>query len=77
MPRILWHFNAEGLPLERIDSLTSEHIPVFTGGPEELLHPEQGVRSIACFIPEVAGVEWIFGGDSHSSGIRRSARGNA
>ncbi len=39
MRRYLWHFDAEGWPLERIDTYTGEHVPVFTGGPEESLHP--------------------------------------
>lgn len=39
MPRYLWHFDAGCWPLERIDTLTGEHVPVFTGGAEESLYP--------------------------------------
>jgi hypothetical protein len=31
MTRYLWHFNAYGWPLERIDTLTGEHVPVISG----------------------------------------------
>jgi hypothetical protein len=58
MPRFLWHFDADGWPLERIDTETGEHVPVFTGGPEESLSPEEGGRTLACSIPKVSGVEW-------------------
>ncbi|MCP9786775.1 hypothetical protein [Cyanobium sp. N5-Cardenillas] len=57
----LWHLDADGWPLEPIDTLTGEHVPVFTGGPEEELSPEEGGRSLACSIPKVSGVVWVFG----------------
>ncbi len=65
MAPFLWHFDAEGWPLERIDTRTGEHVPVFTGRPEESLHPQDGRRPIACSIPKLSGVEWVFGGDGH------------
>jgi hypothetical protein len=40
--RYLWHLDADGWPLERIDTLTGEHVPVFNGGPEELAQPAGG-----------------------------------
>lgn len=39
MVRFLWHLDPNGWPLERIDTLSGEHVPVFSEGPEELLHP--------------------------------------
>ena len=57
MTRYLWHFDADGWPLERIDIESGEHVPVFTGGADESLHPQEGGRSIACSIPKVSG-EW-------------------
>jgi hypothetical protein len=68
MPRYLWHLDAEGWPLERIDTLTGEHVPAFTGGPEESLHSEDGGRPIACCYPRVAGVECGLVGDGHPAG---------
>ena len=44
MTRYLWHFNADVWPLERIDTRTGEHVPVFIGGPEESLHRGEGGR---------------------------------
>jgi hypothetical protein len=35
MPRYLWHLDPYGWPLERIDTRTGEHVPVFTGGLDE------------------------------------------
>lgn len=59
MTRYLWHFGAAGWPLERIDTLTGEHVPVFTGGPQETLYPQDGGRPLACSIPKVSGVaDW-------------------
>jgi hypothetical protein len=63
MTRFLWHFDANGWPLERIDTETGEHVPVFTGCPEESIHPQDGGRPIACSIPKVSGVAWGFGCD--------------
>ncbi|AFY27363.1 hypothetical protein [Cyanobium gracile] len=57
MAPYLWHFDASCWPLERIDTPTGEHVPVITGGSEESLHPKDGGRPIACFIPKVSG-EW-------------------
>lgn len=39
--------------------------PVFCGRPEESLPPEDGGRPLACSIPKVTGVEWVFGCDGH------------
>ena len=61
MAPLLWRFNAEGWPLERIDTLTGEHHPVFTNAAEESLPPEDGGRALACPIAKVSGVEWVFG----------------
>ena len=58
MTRFLWHFDADGWPLERIDTETGQHVPVFIGGPEKSLHPQDGGHTIACSIPKVSGVEW-------------------
>jgi hypothetical protein len=63
MARYLWHLVPGGWPLERIDTTTGEHVPVFTGGPEESLYPQDDERPIACSIPKVSGVEWVFGGN--------------
>ncbi|WP_094585110.1 hypothetical protein [Synechococcus sp. BO 8801] len=65
MPRYLWHLDADGWPLERINTLTGEHVPVFTGGPEESLHLQVGGRPMACSVPKVSGVVWVFGGYAH------------
>jgi hypothetical protein len=56
MPRYLWHFDPDGWPVERIDTLTVEHVPVFTGGPQETLYPQEGGRPMACSFPKVSGV---------------------
>ena len=56
--RYLWHLDPDGWPLERIDTSTGEHVPVFTGAPDESLHPQDGGRPIACSYPRVAGVIW-------------------
>lgn len=56
MARYLWHLDADGWPVERIDTLTGEHVPVITGGPDELGHHQGGSRPIACSFPRVAGV---------------------
>lgn len=58
MPRYLWHLDADGWPLEPIDTVTGQHIPVFTGGPHDSLHPQDGRRPIACSIPKVSWVVW-------------------
>ena len=55
--RYLWHIDAEGWPLKRIDTLTGEHVPIFIGGPEKSLHRKDGGRPLACSIPKVSGVE--------------------
>lgn len=65
MPRYLWHFDAGGWPIERIDTVTGEHVPVFCGRPAEQALPGCGGRTLACFIPKVSGVEWVFSGDGH------------
>ena len=65
MPRCFWHFDAKGLPLERIDTRTGEHVPVFTGGPEETRELQDGGRPITCAIPKVSGVMWDFGRYGH------------
>jgi hypothetical protein len=56
--RYLWHFGAKGWPLERIDTVTGEHVPVLIGVPEELLRPQDYWSSLACSIPQVSGVVW-------------------
>ena len=56
MVRHIWHFGLDGWPLERIDTLTGEHVPVFTGEPEVSLPPEYGGRPLACSMPKVSGV---------------------
>ncbi|MBW4531537.1 MAG: hypothetical protein KME02_12715 [Aphanothece saxicola GSE-SYN-MK-01-06B] len=66
MSRYLWHLDTYGWPLERIDTETGEHIPVFTGVHEESLRTQDGGRPIACSIRKVSGVEWELVGDSHS-----------
>jgi hypothetical protein len=67
MTRYLWHFDPDGWLLDRIDTLSGEHVPVFTGGQEGTLHPQDGGRPIACSIPKVSGVVWVFGGDGHQA----------
>lgn len=56
MPRYLWHLDPDGWPIERIDTLTGEHVPVFTGRPEEMRLPQDGGRPLACIFPRVSGV---------------------
>jgi hypothetical protein len=58
MPRYLWHLDPGGWPTERIDTHTGEHVPVFTGAPDEPLHPHDAGRPIACSYPRVEGVIW-------------------
>jgi hypothetical protein len=58
MTRYLWHLDPDGWPLERIDTLTGEHVPVLTGDPDEQEHQQGAGRPIACFFPRVAGVSW-------------------
>lgn len=53
--RYLWHLDANGWPLERIDTLTGEHVPVFTGGTEELAQAGAG-RPMACCYPRTEGM---------------------
>ena len=65
MPRFLWQFDASGWPLERINTETGQHVPVFTGEPEVLLDPQDGGCPIACCYPRVVGVVWGLGGDGH------------
>jgi hypothetical protein len=55
MPRYLWHLDADGWPLERIDTRTGEHVPVITGEPHESLHPQGRGRPIACCYPRAEG----------------------
>lgn len=55
MTRYLWNFDADGWPLERIDTLTGEHVRVFCGRPEELASPDDGGRPVACSFPPVSG----------------------
>ncbi len=68
MTRYLWHLDAGGWPLERIDTVTGQYVPVCTGGTEESLDPQDGGRSLACCYPRVGGVVWSFGGDGHPRG---------
>ena len=68
MPRYLWHLDADGWPLERIDTLTGEHVLVFTGGLDESLEPQDGGRPKACCYQSVAAVVWGLGGDGHPAG---------
>ena len=63
MTHFLWYFDADGCPLERIDTETGEHLPVITGGHQESLHPKDRGRPLACSIPKVSGVVSVFGGD--------------
>ena len=53
MARYLWHLDPDSWPLERIDTFTGEHVPVFAGGPKESLHPQDGERAMACHYPRV------------------------
>lgn len=53
MPRDLWHLDPEGWPLKRIDTETGEHVPVFTGQPDEMPLLQSGGRQIACSFPKV------------------------
>lgn len=78
MTRYLWHFDADGWPLERIDTLTDKHITFFTGGSEESIQPQDGGRPMAYSIPKVSGAEWVFGGGGHQwelGGMREGAAG--
>jgi hypothetical protein len=62
MPHYLWHLDTDGWPIERIDTITVEHVPVFTGRPEEMLSPQDGGRPMACTNPKVSGVvswDWV------------------
>lgn len=52
MTRCLWLLDPEGFPLERIDTLTGEHVPVLTG---EMVPPGDNGRPVACSIPKVSG----------------------
>jgi hypothetical protein len=61
MNRYLWHLDTDGWPLERIDTSTGEHVPVFSGAPDESLNPQDGGRPMACRYPRVAGVVWPSG----------------
>ncbi|WP_216923431.1 hypothetical protein [Synechococcus sp. CCAP 1479/9] len=54
--RYLWHFDAVDFPPERIDTRTGEHVPVFTGGPEEWCDLQDGGLPIACSIAMVSRV---------------------
>ena len=58
MPRYLWCLDPVGWPLERIDTLTGEHVPVLLGGADESLHTQGASRPIACRLPRVEGVSW-------------------
>lgn len=58
MARYLWHFDADGWPLERIDTHTGEHVPVLLGGPDESLHTQGASCPFACRLPRVEGVSW-------------------
>jgi hypothetical protein len=49
MPRFTWHFDADGWPLERIETFTGEHVPVLTGVTEELLLPQDGWRPTSSY----------------------------
>ena len=53
MPRYLWHLDSDGWPLERIDTLTGEHVPVLTVSPDELGHHQDRSRPIACCFPRL------------------------
>jgi hypothetical protein len=55
MPRYLWNIDADGCPVERIDTLSVQHVPVFTGQPEEVLSPQDGGRPLAYIFPRVTG----------------------
>ncbi|MEA5443353.1 hypothetical protein [Cyanobium gracile] len=55
-PRYLWHLDPDGWPLERIDTITGEHVPVILGGAEGQDHHLGGSRPIACCYSRVVGV---------------------
>ena len=76
MPRYLWHLDAGGWPLERINRETGHQVPVFTGRPDEWGARQDGGRPIACSIPKVSGVEWVFGGDGHPAEGKACGRVN-
>jgi hypothetical protein len=52
----LWHLDPDGWPLERIDTLTGEHVPVFMDRPDEMLLPQDGGRPVSCTYPRVEGM---------------------
>ena len=56
MPRYLWHLDPDGWPIESIDTLTGEHVPVFTGQPGERLLPQDGGRPVACCFLQAKGM---------------------
>ena len=56
MAPYLWHFDPDGLPLRRLDTLTGQQVPaVASGRREELASPGYGGRPMACSIPLVSG----------------------
>lgn len=61
-PHYLWHLDANGWPIERIDTLRVEHVQIFTGRPEEMLLQQDGGRPMACITPRISGVtscDWV------------------
>lgn len=58
MPRYLWHLDADGWPLQRIDTHTGEHVPVVIGPPDESDHRQNGGCPIACDYPKLEGFVW-------------------
>ena len=62
MTRCFWYLDIDGFPLERIDALTGEHVPVLCGRPEELASPGDSSRTVACSFPAVLGMEWVWRG---------------
>lgn len=73
MPRFLWHFDADGCPLECIVRQTGQHVPVFICGPDEWSGHQDGERPIACSIPKVSGVEGALVVNETLIGIRCSS----
>ena len=67
MTQYLWHLNADGWPLERIDTLTGEHVPIVTGGPDKSILTQDCGRPIGCSIPKASGVEWVCSGQRDTS----------
>ncbi len=53
MHRYIWLLDTDGWPIERIDTLTGQHVPVVIGQPEEGPITRES-RPIACRFPQVS-----------------------